>query len=472
VRTATIAASLLVGLIACPTSRADTTVKLHGLFTDHMVVQREMDAPVWGTATPGETVTVEFNGQKVQAKADDKGHWKATLKPMKAGGPHTLTATGDKNKESLEIKDVLVGEVWICSGQSNMEWSLIQTNDGFQTVANSKNPMIRLFDVPKKPNLMPQHELGTIPKVQKGRTFGKWLESNPENTSAFSGVGYYFGRALQNDLKVPVGLINSSWGGTAAERWLSKEVLESDPYTNGIKGDSRSDLYNGMIVPLEPFAFRGVIWYQGESNAGRAKQYVHLMSDLIKNWRDDWKQGDFPFLTVQLAPYDKIKVADQWPELREAQLYTSLKVKNTAMAVITDCGDPNDIHPKNKTPVGERLGLAARALAYGQMVEYIGPQFDAAKFEGDKAVVTFKHLGGGLVAKDGPLTGFTVAGKDGKFVKADATIVGSTVVVRSPEVLDPNAVRYAWANNPVVNLYNQEGLPATPFRSDVPDYFK
>jgi sialate O-acetylesterase len=215
-----------------------------------------------------------------------------------------------------------------------------------------------------------------------------------------------------------------------------------------------------------------VIWYQGESNAGRAKQYFHLMNALIKNWRDDWKQGDFPFLTVQLAPYDNIKVADQWAELREAQLYTSLKVKNSAMAIITDAGDPKDIHPKDKEPVGERLALAARALAYHQKVEYTGPLYDSVKFDVDKAVITFKNTGGGLLAKGGPLVGFTIAGEDGKFVKAEATIVENTVIVRSPQVPRPTAVRYGWSNYPQVNLCSREGLPASPFRTDVPDYYK
>jgi sialate O-acetylesterase len=242
--------------------------------------------------------------------------------------------------------------------------------------------------------------------------------------------------------------------------------MESDPELKGLKG---SDLYNGMIVPLEPFAFRGVIWYQGESNAGRAKQYFHLMNAMIKNWRDDWKQGDFPFLTVQLAPFEPGK---SWPELREAQLFTRLKMPKTAMAVITDAGDPKDIHPKDKAVVGERLALAAEAIAYGMKVEYIGPHYDSVKFESDKAILTFKHLGGGLKAKGGPLTGFTIAGKDGNFVKAEATIIENTVVVRSPEVPEPATVRYGWAAYPVCNLYSAEGLPASPFRTDVPDYFK
>jgi sialate O-acetylesterase len=394
----------------------------------------------------------------------------ATLPSLKASSSEQLNVHG-KNT-TIKLTNVLVGEVWICSGQSNMEWSLAQTRDPKDVIAGSANPNIRLFDVPKTPKGTPQTELGNVAEMKnppKNRTFGKWLLCGPDTVPGFSGVGYYFGRQLQKDLKVPVGLINSSWGGTPAQRWTSKEVMESDPQLKGLKG---SDLYNGMIVPLEPFAFRGVIWYQGESNAPNAKQYFHLMNAMIKNWRNDWKQGDFPFLTVQLAPYDNVKTEGQWAELREAQLFTSLKVPNTAMAVITDAGDPKDIHPKDKAIVGERLALAARALAYQEKVIYSGPIFDSVKFDGGQAVVTFKSIGGGLEAKGGPLTGFTVAGPDGKFHKAEAKIVENTVVVRSPEVQQPAAVRYGWANYPVVNLYNREGLPATPFRSDFPQEWR
>jgi sialate O-acetylesterase len=490
VRKATMAMFLLLGLAAWPTPRADAAVKLHGLFTDNMVLQCDMAVPIWGTADPGETISVVFdykpspggfggssdadlNPRSFAVKADKEGKWAGALKAMSAGGPgpYTLTVKGANN--SVELKNVMVGEVWIASGQSNMEWELSKTRDPKDVIANAKNLKLRLFDVPKTPMQTPQTELGNVSDIKKPakyRTFGKWLECEPSTVPGFSAVGYYFGRALERDLKVPVGIINSSWGGTAAERWTSRAVMDSNPELKDIKGGS--DLYNGMIVPLEPFAIRGVIWYQGESNAGRAKQYFHLMNAMIKNWRDDWKQGDFPFLTVQLAPYDAIKVADQWAELREAQLFTALKMKNVGMAVITDSGDPKNIHPPDKAPVGERLALAARALANSQKVDYTGPVFAGLKIDGDKAVVSFKNTGGGLMAKGGPLTGFTIAGKDGKFSKADANIVENTVIVRSPEVPNPAAVRYGWANYPQVNLYSRDGLPATPFRTDVPEYYK
>lgn len=467
-RWATRAVVVLIGLAVWQSPRVSAEVKLHGLFSDHMVLQRDMKLPIWGSAAPGEEITVEFAGQKASAKADDKGKWLVALAPVKAGGPHALKVTGKNN--AVALKDVLVGEVWICSGQSNMEWPLEKTRDPKDVIANSKNPNIRLFDVPKTPNATPQTELGEPKAPAKGgRQFGRWLECGPETTPTFSGVGYYFGRMLEKDLKVPVGLINSSWGGTAAERWTSKNVFDANPELKGLKG---SDLYNGMIVPLQPFAFRGVIWYQGEANASRSKQYFPLMNAMIQGWRDDWKQGDFAFLTVQLAPYDQPKVEGVWAELREAQLFTSRKVKNVGMAVITDAGDPKDIHPKDKMVVGERLALAARAIAYGEKLVYSGPEFLAANFEGGKAILAFKHIGGGLQAKGGPLTGFTLAGADGKFHKAEAKIVEGTVVVTCPDVPQPTAVRYGWANYPVCNLYNAEGLPATPFRSDVPSHLK
>jgi sialate O-acetylesterase len=477
-RKVTMATLVLVAVAAWQTPRAEAEVKLHGLFTDNMVLQRDMKVPIWGTADPGEQITVSLSFVATTstvrvpavATADKEGRWVVTLpaRPaLETSGPGILTVRGKSNV--IELKNVMVGEVWIASGQSNMEWELSKTRDPKDVIANSKNPRIRLFDVPKTPKQTPQTELGDVKDIKnpaKNRTFGKWLECDQSTVPGFSAVGYYFGCALERDLGVPVGIINSSWGGTQAERWTSKATFDGTPELKGLKG---SDLYNGMIAPLHPFAFRGVIWYQGEGNAPRPQQYFHLMNAMIKSWRDDWKQGDFPFLTTQLAPWDQPKVEGEWALLREAQLFTSLKMKNTAMAITTDIGDPKDIHPKDKLPVGERLARAARALAYGQKVEYIGPLFDTVKFDGDKAVLTFKHIGGGLEAKEGPLTGFTIAGKDGKFVKAEAAIVKDTVVVRSQEVSNPSAVRYGWANFPVVNLFSRDGLPATPFRTDVPD---
>jgi sialate O-acetylesterase len=472
-RKATLAALLLMGLVAWQTPRADAAVKLHGMFTDGMVLQQGMDVPIWGTADPGETVNVEIMTQREgvkkpdigggSIKADAKGNWQLVFpKKLKAGDQPTIVVTGGNNK--VVVKDILVGEVWVASGQSNMEWAMNQIG-AKDDIANSANKNIRLFDVPKTPSATPQTELGDPSKTKgpKGRVFAKWLECGPDSTANYSAVGYYFARKLQKDLNVPVGIINNSWGGMPAETYTSKGTLESLK----IKGDSQK--YNGMVVPVQPYAIRGVIWYQGESNAGRAKEYFQLMNALIKNWRDDWKQPDMPFLTVQLAPFEP---GNNYADVREAQLYTMLKGKNIGMAVITDAGDRKNIHPPKKEPVGERLALCALGIAYDKKVAYNGPIFEKAAFDKEKASVSFAHASGGLVAKGGPLTGFTIAGKDGKFHKAEATIVENMVVVRSAEVPEPTAVRYGWANYPEVNLYNGAGLPASPFRSDVPEYYK
>jgi sialate O-acetylesterase len=464
-----ILAAAAVALLA-PAARAD--VKPHPLFSDGMVLQRGVDCPVWGTADPGEAISwsIEFGNMAIGGtghKADTDGKWKITL-PIKqvrnGGGPYTLTITG-KNK--VTIKDVYVGEVWVASGQSNMEWPVNASAGAKEAKENPKNPKLRLFTVERVAADTPQ---ATIPVVDKPgkQVKGKWLEAGPDTIGSFSAVAYFFGRDLQKALDVPVGIIHTSWGGTASEEWTSMKVLDAHPEHKG-KHPRQSKLYNGMIAPLIPYAFKGVIWYQGESNAGRADLYRTGFPLMIQNWRDDWGQGDFPFLFVQLAPFMRItKEPDDtpWARLREAQLLTSRNVKNTAMAVITDVGAEQDIHPKPKEPVGERLALAAEALAYGKKVEYSGPLFERLNVEGNKATLTFSHVGGGLVAKGGPLTGFTVAGEDHKFHNAEAEIRDDKVVVWSKEVEKPVAVRFGWANYPVVNLWNKDGLPASPFRTD------
>jgi sialate O-acetylesterase len=478
-----------------PAARAE--VKPHPLFSDGMVLQQGKDCPIWGTADPGEefSVILDLGGGKVGSggiRADQDGNWRYNLNKVKAGGPYTL------HIGKVTIKDVYVGEVWVCSGQSNMEWPLARTANAKEAIANSANPSLHLFTVQKTPSEKPLRDVK-----------GKWSPCNPDTVKNFSAVAYYFGRDLQKALNVPVGLIHTSWGGTRAEAWTSRAVLESHPewqgefaayerekanYPQALEkykeaaakakaegkppprapgkpphANSPSALYNGMIAPLIPYAIRGAIWYQGESNAGKAYEYRKLFPVMIQNWRDDWKQGDFPFLFVQLAPFQAIVSEPQesaWAELREAQLLTSQNLKNTGMAVITDVGDPKDIHPQQKEPVGGRLALAAQALAYGQPTEYSGPIYESLKVDGNKAVLHFKHIGKGLEAKGDKLTGFTVAGEDHKFHNARAVIVGDTVVVWSDAVEKPVAVRYGWANCPVVNLWNRDGLPASPFRTD------
>ncbi len=506
--------SAVVGF-AVPPARAD--VKPHALFTDGMVLQRGMKCPIWGKADPGEVVSVKFSIKKENAaaevgasiNADEKGKWRVELQvgAELAGGPYELVIKG---KNTITLKDVYVGEVWICSGQSNMEWQLRNTHNAEDAIKNAKNPNIRLFTVQKNTSDKPLSGFKGDPK---------WVECNPDTVKNFTAVGYFFGRDLQKALNVPIGLIHTSWGGTRAEAWTSRPTLEAheewknepanyekakadypkalEKYkadlqkhkeavktaekeskqppkapkapSNPRPQDVPAALYNGMIAPLIPYAIKGAIWYQGESNAGKAYAYRKLFPTMIQNWRDDWKQGDFPFLFVQLAPFRPIvsepKESD-WAELREAQLLTSLNLKNTGMAVITDVGDPKDIHPRKKEPVGARLALAARALAYEQNIEYSGPLYDKMTVKDGKAVLSFKHVGKGLQAKDGPLQGFTIAGADKKFHNAKAEIQGDTILVWCDQVTEPVAVRYGWADCPVVNLWNKDGLPATPFRTD------
>jgi sialate O-acetylesterase len=443
---------LLLGGALAPL-RADVTP--HSLFADNMVLQQGTKVPVWGTAADGEEVTVSFQGQTVKTTATE-GKWLLTLDKLQKGGPFEMTIAG-QNK--VQLKNILVGEVWICSGQSNMEQSVKNAADPDKTIAASANPMIRLFTVKRVQADMPASEL---------KDPIRWAECGPTTVPGFSAVAYHFGRHLEKDLKTPVGLIHTSWGGTPAEAWTKKQVLEADPLTKDLAGKS-SKLYNSMIHPLIPYAIKGAIWYQGESNAGRAYQYRTLFPNMIKNWRDDWKQGDFPFLLVQLAPFKAIVAEPQesdWAELREAQLLATRNGKNVGMAVITDVGDEKDIHPKQKEPVGARLALAARAIAYHEKIEHAGPTYDSQRVDANKIILSFKHVGSGLVVKGEKLTGFTIAGEDRKFVNADAQILEDKVVVTSAKVDKPVAVRFGWANYPVVNLWNKEGLPATPFRTD------
>ncbi len=481
-------------------------VKPHALFSDGMVLQRDANLVVWGTADADEMVTVEFQGNAVKAAVKD-GRWEAPIGKYKAGGPFEMTIRG---KNNIKLKDVYVGEVWVCSGQSNMVWPIRASAEPEIAKANAKYPKVRFFVVPNTTAKEPQKDVK-----------GTWKACSPETVVNFSAVAYYFGRDLHQKLDVPVGLIQTAWGGTRAEAWTSRPALEALPdYKEVFEQQAKEDasfperlkryetavqehkkavekaraegkqpppaprrppepdknpnapsvLYNAMIAPLIPYTIKGVIWYQGESNAGRAYHYRTLFPAMIKNWRTDWKQGDFPFLFVQLAPFRPNVPANTpevaWAELRDAQLHTSLTVPNTAMAVITDAGEEKDVHPKLKEPVGARLALAARALAYGEKIVYSGPIYTDMKVQGNKASLGFKHVGGGLLAKGEKLQGFTVAGEDRKFVDAEAVIEGDRIIVSSPKVDKPVAVRYGWTNFPVVNLFNKEGLPASPFRTD------
>jgi sialate O-acetylesterase len=401
-----------------------------------------MKVPVWGMAAPGEEVTVSFDGQKQSTKADDKGHWRVTLNEQRTGGPYEMTVLG---KNTVTFTDVLVGEVWVCSGQSNMQWTMGNLDKSGKLTADAKHPKLRLNG-------------------------GTWQVCTPDSALRFSATGYYFGINLQKALgDVPVGLINRSVGGTSARPWTSKAAIEADPdlkpYLKSI-GNSGGSLYESHIRPLIPYAMRGVIWYQGESDASRPEEYAILFKTLIRSWRADWGQGDFPFLFAHLgaiggATTDPSQVG--WGPIREAQS-AALVLPKTAVAAFHD--SDADLHPKRKDLVGARLALAARAIAYGEKIVYAGPEFDTLKIDGNKAIVSFKNVGGGLVAKDDMLKGFTIAGADGKFAWANAKIDGNTVILTSKGIQQPTAVRYGFASNPQCTLYNREGLPALPFRTD------
>jgi sialate O-acetylesterase len=488
-------------------------VKLPSLLSDGLVLQQGMKVNIWGTADPGEQVTVSLGDQQASGVAESGGQWKVKLGPLNAGGPFTMTISG---KNTIRLHDVLVGEVWVCSGQSNMEMPVGTNAEGWSgnvnnyrdEIARGDHPRLRMFTVRKAVAGKPQQDIK-----------GYWVVASPQTVGEFSAVGYFFGRELLEALNVPVGMIHSSWGGTPAESWTSRGMLESDPEFKSIleagtkllspypkafqdfeqqlgqwrkdsdKAESEgapvpaaptvpddprrnpwrpSGLFNAMLMPLTPYAIRGVIWYQGESNADRPAQYRKLFPAMIRDWRRAWEEGDFPFLFVQLANWGMYNPHSNWPELREAQLKT-LSLPRTGMAVTIDIGDGSDIHPKNKQEVGYRLALAAQAIAYGRDVMYSGPIYESMAVEGEKIRLRFEYVYGGLVAKNSSTwapSGFEIAGDDRKFVDAEAKIDGDTVVVRSEKVPHPVAVRYAWGMNPWCSLYNRAGLPASPFRTD------
>ena len=496
---------LVVALSLAHLPRAAAEVKLASLFSDHAVLQRGQPVPVWGTAEAGEEVTVEFAGQKQTTKTGADGKWKVALTPLKEAESLTLTVKG---KNTVTVNDVAVGEVWVNSGQSNMAFMLTRDANGAAATAAAADPQLRFFAVGGNTSDTPLADV-------KG---SKWVVSAPETAARFSAVGYYFARELRKTLKVPVGMLGTSVGGTPAEAWTSGPALDAHPelrkeltaaheaalaiYPKALanfektaetrlaewkiatekakaagqpgprkpappidpaKGTHRpSCLFNAMVAPLQPYAIRGAIWYQGESNSGRAAQYRTLFPAMIADWRKGWGQGEFPFFFVQITPHNNMT-----PEIREAQLFTTQTVPHTAMAVTTDIGHPTDIHPTQKEPIGVRLALAARAQVYGEKkLEFSGPTFASMKINGAQAVLKFSHAAG-LAAKDGAaLKGFTVAGEDKNFVPAKAEIKGETVIVSAEGVAKPAAVRYGWANVPDVNLINAAGLPTSPFRTD------
>ena len=494
---------ILLLLVSC--FKCIAFVKPNSLFSDNMVLQRGVFVPVWGTANDGEKVTIEFNGQKEYSVAKD-GKWMVKLKPMKANSkPSTMRITGEN---VININNILVGEVWVCSGQSNMEMSISSAwpkhiVNWQEETAVANYPEIRQYQIAKKSS-----------DTLVGDANSKWVVCDTTSVKGFSAVGYFFARDLYRSLKVPIGILFTSWGGTPAEYWTPHDALEAVPELKGItenfqrsikdypsafeKYNKSKDvilqkwmtdsafasqnhfpippkpaapwkpignvgcLYNAMINPIIPFAIKGFTWYQGEANRKDPTRYQFLFPTLINAWRKNWNDSDLPFLFVQLAPYKEIN-----PEIREAQFLALDKVPNTAMVVTTDCGDSDVIHPGLKQPVGFRLSLAARALAYKEKIEYSGPFYKGFIVKDNAVEIYFTHTSKGLLAKDGDLRGFVIAGEDKKFVSAKAVIKGDKVIVTNGSISKPIAVRYGWENVPDVNLYNSEGLPASPFRTDI-----
>ena len=493
---------------ACPIAAAD--VSLNNMFGDHMVLQQGIRNKVWGKADPGEAVTVTLGGQTHSTTAAADGSWHVFLDPVQEyGGPHTLTVKG---KNTVAFDDVLIGEVWVCAGQSNMQWSLDQVNDSDLEKVAAKFPNIRLVSVPQVGTQEPQWNFN-----------GKWQVCSPETVGGFSAVGYLFGKQLHHTLGVPVGLINNAWGGSAAEAWVKREKLaaneklkplhdrwvkmeeglaaaaaefetkladwkaaaekakaEGQPAPNQpinpdgqMRGNARpGNIHSGVLTPSIGYGIKGAIWYQGESNAGRAYQYRELFPFMIKSWREEWGLGEFPFYWVQLADFGGEKAApaeSNWAELREAQTMTMTVLPNTGEAVIIDIGEGKDIHPKNKQDVARRLARWALAETYKVPgITARSPLYKSMEKQGSKIVLSFDHATGGWRPFDvAELIGFTIAGADRKFVVAKAVVLGDgRIEVWSETVGDPVAVRYAWADNPVCNMYSAAGLPLTPFRTD------
>ncbi|MGD0470000.1 MAG: sialate O-acetylesterase [Terriglobales bacterium] len=485
---------LLTGLSAGRVCLAKVT--LPSLWSDHVVVQRGMPVQVWGMAGPGEKISAHFRNATSTGTADNLGRWEIDLPPGEAGGPFTMEIQGENR---IILSDILVGDVWVASGQSNMEFGTKGVLNAEEELKGANQPTIRLFHVDKRSSDFPQDDVLTK----------SWVLCTPETVADFSAVAYFFARNIQADQNVPIGLIEADWGGTPGETWTSLKALSQDgslmpawatwadlsenesaalleqaqedqerkaalaagkpepkfPWRPELRSWLPGGAFNGMIAPLVKFRVRGFLWYQGESNAeiNRYFYYDRLLRTLIQDWRQRWNEGDIPFLIVQLANFITSNEA-KWPELREAQRRT-LSVNQTGMAVTIDIGDPDNIHPKNKQEVGRRLSLAARALAYHETLEYSGPLYRTEMRQGSTIRLYFDHADSGLVAKGDALNGFEIADSDGKFVPAQASIDGKTVVVSSPQVKDPRAVRYGWVDNPLCNLYNKDDLPASPFSS-------
>jgi len=493
----------LVALLLLPLSlRAG--VSLAPLFTDHAVLQRDKALPIWGWAQPGEKVQVSFAGQTIGATTDQNGKWFVVFDPIQASSTGTeLKAVGTS---TATANDIVVGDVWLCSGQSNMEFPVRNAENAAAEINTANFPLIRQLAVPHSAERTPSE-----------RFSAEWISASPATVGSFSAVAYFFARDLQPRLNVPIGLINSSVGGTEIEAWIAEAAFQNDPelktthetwsktsgeweaamkryrvaldawtvQDNALRGHHQrnstpkplepvmfgpknepSVLFNGMIAPLLPTALRGFLWYQGEANWYRPYEYGAQLRLLISSWRTYFAQGDGPFFYVQLPNFKGSNGNGiEWAILRDQQA-DALTLPNTGMAVTIDIGDPNDVHPRNKQEVGRRLSLLARKQVYGMNVDDSGPVFQGAERDGIAFRIHFTHAGTGLTAEDHPVSCFQIAGFDRKFYPAIARIDGETVLVSAREVTSPVAVRYAWFNNPDANLYNGAGLPARPFRTD------
>lgn len=486
--------SVLAGAVCLIVADASADVQLPNIFSDHMVLQRDLANRVWGRADPKEEVVVSIADQTHETTADAEGQWSVILEPLQFGEPLELIVSG---QNEIVVRDVLVGEVWICSGQSNMEWRVRNTDDPDLVAAGANFPKIRMINFPNVGSQEPvfSHEGSS------------WMVCSPKTVGDFSAVGFFFGRQLRNTIQVPIGLINNAWGGSAAEAWVDREKLVADGSYEfllkrwkdkekeysllGVKGDLSEqekkrlkelkaqmgnnqrpgNIYNGVLSSHLGYGIRGAIWYQGESNASRASQYRRLFPKMIATWREEWGQGDFPFYWVQLADFRQEKpqpAESDWAELREAQTMALAAVPNSGQAVIIDVGEGRDIHPRNKATVGQRLARWALAKQYGIDIAYQSPQYKSMEVLSGSLVLSFKHVDGGWRPFDvNKPVGFAVAGADKKYVWADAKILkDGRIEVSSPAVPKPVAVRYAWADNPECNMYDNVGLPLTPFRTD------
>lgn len=507
-----LAVIVLISTLVLSQSFAFAEVKLPRIFGDNMVLQRDMSVPIWGWSNADEEVVISLINDTTDSvvetknvKADEKGNWRTALDPQPAGDPYSLRVVGEN---TLEFTNILFGEVWVCSGQSNMGWTVNASNNSQEEIAAANYPNIRLFHVPLQSSGLPSRDVET-----------EWRPTTPESVRHFSAVAYNFGKHVHKELDIPIGLIDTSWGGTRVEAWTAPEGFDTVPALASISEEIRdidknyrirlpekikeieewiadtkealendltifempanphpltphhrpTAIYNNMIYPIVPFAIRGALWYQGESNVGDGMMYYEKKKALINGWRQLWEQGDFPFYFVQLAPwggYDRNNPS-VLPEFWEAQTAT-LSVANTGMVVTTDIGNVKDIHPRNKQDVGLRLAFWALAKTYGQHdLVCSGPLYKSMKIEGGSIHLSFDHVGSGLAARgDEALSWFTIAGENQEFVDAVAVIDGDTVVVSSDEVDAPVAIRFGWDRTAEPNLMNKEGLPASPFRTD------